>query len=71
MNDIKYKHLWAWDRMMGSTIEYSQERQAKAAAENAPEDAIYRDLDGTWRRFENVTAQTTRDRISEFLKEVP
>ena len=69
--NIKYKHLWAWDRMMRSTIGWSEMKQAEAEDENAPIDAIYKDHEGKWHRFADVERDDTRERIAELLKEIP
>jgi hypothetical protein len=69
--NIKYKHLWAWDRMMGSTIGWSEMKQVEAEEDDAPLDAVYKGHEGKWHRFEDIESDETRGRIVELLKEVP
>lgn len=44
----KYPLIEAWGLMMGSYRYYREGEIAKAVAEKAPKDAIYRQQDGTW-----------------------
>jgi hypothetical protein len=63
-----YKYIRAWGYMMGSFEYYVRGQVDKARRDNAPADAIYRDDDGTWHRYANVTRADTRmviDRLME------
>lgn len=67
---IKYKYLYAWDRMMRSTLAWSEQKQRQAEMENAPIDCIYRDTDGTWHIFGNIENQETKNRIQKIVDEL-
>lgn len=44
----KYKYIWAWGKMSGS-MDYYIVKQIKAAiADNAPDDATFKQDDGKW-----------------------
>jgi hypothetical protein len=45
---IKYKHLHAWDTMQGSYDHWKEKKQEDAKRTNAPIDAIFQSMDGTW-----------------------
>lgn len=61
---IVYKYLWAWDRMMGSLIGWSEMTQALAAKENAPIDAIYRHANGTYATISEVKGEKIREQLN-------
>jgi hypothetical protein len=44
--EIKYKHLFAWDKSMGSYAYWIAMNQERAEKENAPLDAVYRSQQG-------------------------
>ena len=64
---IKYKYLYAWDRMIHSTLGWSEMMQKRAEMENAPIDCTYRDNDGTWHTFRNIDNQETKDRVQKIV----
>lgn len=67
---IKYKHLWAWDTMMGSYDYWKEDQQKLAEKENAPEDAIYRKQAGTWATYRGIESDQTRKRIDGIVNEL-
>ena len=67
MKEVFYKHLLAWDIMMQSSEWWQGESQAKAALDNAPRDAIYRDNAGIWHRFSDVSNKATIDTINQII----
>jgi len=75
---IKYKHLYAWDTMMGSTDYWKETNQRYAEEDSAPIDAIYwiKDYSTTdytqqdkrnWRIFSEVTNDSTKAMINRIL----
>jgi hypothetical protein len=64
----EYRHIAAWGRMMSSDRSYIFDQQVKAAADNAPIDAVYFG-DGQWRRFSEVTNEDTITLINRFIGE--
>lgn len=56
-----YKLIEFWDRRLGSPYTWTQLQQSRAAKENAPITAIYRDSDGRWRTIEEVDNQSLLD----------
>ena len=67
LSEIKYKYLYAWDMMQHSSFAWIHDMQAQAEAENAPEDAVYRAVDGTWRRFKDIESANTKTRIQAIV----
>ena len=68
MEPHDYKHIRAWGKMMGSFEYYIMGEQEKAAADNAPLDAIYKREDG-WHTYSSVTREDTRQRMDSFLRQ--
>lgn len=48
MQPSDYHAIALWGRQLSSYRPYIEEQQEEAAAENAPEDAIFKREDGTW-----------------------
>jgi hypothetical protein len=63
MIKVKYRHLWAWDNMMGSFLYYKEMNQARAEEENAPINAVYKAHDGSWVTFDEVRSPEAKERI--------
>lgn len=68
--EIKYKYLWAWDRMMRSTYGWSERKQLEAKEDNAPEDAVYKDTDGNWHRFRDVKSEETKKIVQSIVNQM-
>ena len=67
---IKYKYLYAWDIMMHSSPLWINDMQETAANEDAPEDALYKDVDGTWHRFKDVESENTKKRVQSIVDQM-
>jgi hypothetical protein len=68
---VKYKHLLAWDTMMGSYQYWKDGNQEMAEKDNAPIDVVFwHDDNGKrkWTTFEEVSAKSTRRRIEGIIK---
>jgi hypothetical protein len=63
VSPIDYKHLRAWNILLGSPSEYNLNLARK---EKAPEDAIYRDH-GIWIRFTEVTSIHSRSEVEAII----
>lgn len=68
--EIKYKYLWAWDRMMHSCYEWSRQRQLEAKEDNAPDDVVYKDTSGKWHRFKDVESENTKKRVQSIVDHI-
>jgi hypothetical protein len=68
MKPYQYKHIRAWGRMMRSHEYYITGQQEQACNDGAPIDAVYREQDGNWCSFANVTEQSTIDGIHQELE---
>lgn len=68
--EIEYKYLWAWDRMMGSCYGWSECKQLEAKEDNAPEDAIYKDTYGNWRRFRDIKSDDTKKTVQRIVDQM-
>lgn len=55
MKNIKYKHLFAWDTMMGSYAYWVNDQQERAKADDAPLDAIFKNSEGGWERASTLS----------------
>lgn len=64
---IKYKYLWAWDTMMHSGRYWKDMKQREAVRDNAPEDAVYKDVGGNWHRFRDVESEETKKRVQSIV----
>lgn len=49
-----YRYIRAWGAWMGSYPYFVRETILQAARENAPQNAIYRNQDGTWRTMDDL-----------------
>jgi hypothetical protein len=65
----EYLVIQAWGEMMHSAPSYIVQDQEKAAAENAPTDAIYF-ANKMWVRLDEITNPDARRRIEERLIEL-
>jgi hypothetical protein len=54
---------------MNSNPSYTAEQIARAQRDKAPADAIYRQQDGTWRRYAHVTEAQTRAVMDRLIPE--
>ncbi len=71
---VKFRHLLAWDIMMGSYDYWKREGQRLAEEDSAPIDVVYRkDVEGkrVWTRFADVSNEDTRARIERILETIP
>jgi hypothetical protein len=64
-----YRHLVAWCRMMGSHEDYTRKELGAAMRANAPEDVVFRDVEGNWKRFADVANPATRSVIERFIRD--
>lgn len=71
MARILYRHLAAWDEMMGSSPGWAATNQRIASEDAAPGDAVYWTRTSTgervWTRFADVTSARTRLLIGELV----
>ena len=71
---MTYRHLAAWDHMMGSNRDWCAAMQDLANKTNAPLDAVYRELnaDGSfkrWATYAEVQSPQTRHVIDRLLED--
>lgn len=66
---IIYKHLWCWDRFMGSFEGWSLMMQQRAVHEQAPLDAIYHSPEKGWVRFSEVKFEAAKEAINQIMQE--
>lgn len=64
---MDYKYIRAWEKLMGSLPYYKEMQLEKARKENAPETAIYRNHEGTWIKFESITAESTKTYVAQLV----
>lgn len=64
-----YRHLRAWGQLMKSYPYYVQGQLGQARKDDAPEDVIYKDNDGHWVRFSEVTSPGTIAAMKTILGE--
>jgi hypothetical protein len=65
---VQFPYLLAWDIMMGSYRYWRELNQARAAEDNAPATAIYRDAIG-WRTYEEIPSPDTKALIDSIMEE--
>lgn len=59
MADQDYPYIRAWGSMMLSYAAYIRTQVELARQENAPQNATFRDDDGTWRTIEDCRNEST------------
>lgn len=76
MSKVKedYPLIRAWGyRIMGSYKYYVEMQLARARENNAPQDAVYRNEDGTWNRLDDIQNPMVKsqliERYNEWLQE--
>ena len=67
---MKYKYLYAWDLMMHSGQYWIDMKQREAKEDNAPDDVIYKDVNGKWHRFGDIQSEETKQRIQKMVDEM-
>jgi hypothetical protein len=71
MKPSEYKHIRAWGAMMHSFEYYISDQQERAAQDNAPLDAIFKDHDdGHWHTYSGVDNQDTRYIMDQLLTQM-
>ena len=63
---IKYKHLWAWDSMIASSLGWKSQQQRLAVEQDAPADAIYQNAAGVWITCRNLSGEV-KDQIEAMV----
>lgn len=63
MADNDYPFIRLWGREMGSYAYYINDQVDLARKENAPENVISRDHDGTWKTTDDILSDNTRKRL--------
>jgi hypothetical protein len=58
-----YPYIWAWGRRLGSFRYFIEDQVEQARADNAPQNAIDRNQDGTWSTTDDITNPTTREAL--------
>ena len=67
---MDYRHLRAWGLMMNSAPGYIHDQVKQARKEQAPDDAVFRDKDGRWHTFDEVTRTDTRHVMLNILESI-
>lgn len=68
---IKHKYVVAWGKYVGSMDYYIKDQLALAEKDNAPENAIYKDRDGTWRTIDALEDENTAASLHDYVKYLP
>jgi hypothetical protein len=55
-----YPYIRAWGRLIGSAPQYTDNRVTQARDENAPNNAVFRSLDGQWLTTDEILLPETR-----------
>lgn len=56
----RYRYIRAWGLFMGSHNYYIQDQQALACKEGAPENALFKEADGSWATISNASEEMVR-----------
>ena len=67
---MKYLYLRAWCRLLGSFPSFTECEVARAEAEQAPQTAVYRRIDGTWVTFEEIQSEATKQAVQAIVREM-
>ena len=65
----QYKAIALWSQHLGSFAYYTAHEQLRAAADDAPLDAIFQNTDGTWSTVRTIKNIPVRDAIISKLAE--
>lgn len=65
LENVKQDYPWIkkWGKFMGSFKYYVDEQLSIAQKDNAPTDAIYKDIRGTWQRTSDICSIVTRQSL--------
>jgi hypothetical protein len=66
---VKYNLIRAWAKYMGSRDPYVRILLSKAIATNAPENAIFCNLDGTWATLDGCVPEV-RTKIESIVAKI-
>lgn len=67
---VKHKFIVAWGKYVDSKSYYIQDQLALAEKDNAPEDAVSRRPDGTWRTLADIQDPGLRATLEEVARYV-
>ena len=67
LENPKYKYLAAWNDMMNLGFNWRIRMQQEAEEENAPLDVVFKAIDDTWVRFNEIDSKQTRDKIQAMV----
>lgn len=67
---MKYLYLRAWCRLLGSFPSFTECEVARAEAEQAPQTAVYRRLDGAWVTFEEIQCEATKQAVQAIVRKL-
>ena len=65
---IKHKFVYAWGRYMDSKDYYIQDQLAKAEADNAPLNAIFKRSTGEWATVDSIEDPNLALSLTEYVK---
>ena len=64
-----YHHIKAWGQVLQSLGGYIRYEQERAAREQAPQTAIYRNDDGTWSTADQIRRPELREYVNHLARE--
>ena len=64
---MDYKFIRAWCKMLGSFSYFVKNEAEQARHDNAPQNAVYRNADGRWVTYDEITSERTRERVTAIV----
>ncbi len=64
---MDYKFIRAWCKMLGSFSYFVKNEVEQARRDNAPQNAVYRNADGRWVTYDEITSERTRERVTAIV----
>ena len=64
---MDYKFIRAWWKMLGSFSYFVKGEVEQARRDNAPQNAVYRNADGRWVTYDEITSERTRERVTAIV----
>lgn len=65
--NMDYLYIRAWNKLMNSTSDFTENEVTTARKEKAPQTAVYKRKDGMWEIFEGIVRGETKQQLAELV----
>lgn len=56
--------------LVGKMHMHIKQKQLEAKEDHAPDDVVYKDINGKWHRFEDVESENTKKRVQSIVDQM-